>query len=108
MNRVHQQLEFEDASLTQLSEKLRDFRTRVRSLEEGCKEGETVTKTKGGNPGIKIDSRIRTYTRDQGAFGQTHQHPRAECVVWAGEAALQSQSQTNTTAADGEDVAGTG
>lgn len=84
MNPVHQKLEFEDAALTQLSAKLRDFQTRVRSLEEGCKEGESSGKTKGGNPGIKIDSKIRTNTRDQGAFGKIHQHPRAERVFQAG------------------------
>lgn len=61
---MHQKLEFEEACLTQLSAKLRDFQSRVRSLEEGCKEAESGSKAKVGNPGIKIDSSIRTYTRD--------------------------------------------
>lgn len=105
---MHQKLEFEEVALTPLSARLADFQTRVRSLEEGCKEGGNVAKTKVGNPGIKIDSRFMAYARDQGALGQTHQHPRSECVVWTGQAAFQSQTQTNTTATDGEDVAGTG
>lgn len=77
---MHHKLEFEEASLTQLSAKLKDFQTRVRDLEEGCRESQAVSKIKSANPGIKIDSRIWFDFRDQGAFSQTYQCSCAQYI----------------------------
>jgi hypothetical protein len=52
----HQKLEFEEMNPTPILNRMREFQIKLRKLEEGFTE--IASKVRGGNPGIKIDSRF--------------------------------------------------